>query len=169
MRKLLTATALFALLTACIPKAKYDEALQQGAYCNTELAACKARGDDLTQQLQGRDARIRELQQELRTIFAGRTSAEWIAFGNEHNTPIAPVNTPKTIADDPQFRARFQWLPAEHHGADMLPFPVKYRGEELPTPRRAPTVGEQSDAVLERVLGYDAERIQKLREGGALG
>ena len=31
-------------------------------------------------------------------------------FGNEHNTPIAPVNTPKTIIDDPQFQDRFPWI-----------------------------------------------------------
>jgi crotonobetainyl-CoA:carnitine CoA-transferase CaiB-like acyl-CoA transferase len=111
----------------------------------------------------------RELQRELREIFATRTSAEWIAFGNEYNTPIAPVNTPRTIADDPQFQARFAWLPASRHGADMLPFPVRYLGEELPTPTRAPTVGEQSDAVLARVLGYEPERIAKLRDEGVLG
>jgi crotonobetainyl-CoA:carnitine CoA-transferase CaiB-like acyl-CoA transferase len=51
----------------------------------------------------------------------------------------------------------------------MLPFPVRYLEEELPTPTRAPTVGEQSDAVLERILGYDADRIAKLREDGVLG
>ncbi|MBV9664826.1 MAG: CoA transferase, partial [Actinobacteria bacterium] len=45
-----------------------------------------------------------ELHRELRTIFRNRTSAEWLAFGQDINTPIAPVNTPKTIADDPQFR-----------------------------------------------------------------
>jgi crotonobetainyl-CoA:carnitine CoA-transferase CaiB-like acyl-CoA transferase len=111
----------------------------------------------------------RDLQRELRDIFATRTSAEWIAFGNEHNTPIAPVNTPRTIADDPQFQARFEWLPASRHGAEMLPFPVKYLGEALPTPTKAPTVGEQSDDVLERVLGYDPDRIAKLRGAGVLG
>lgn len=111
----------------------------------------------------------RELQRALREIFLSRTSAEWIAFGIEHDTPIAPVNTPRTIAEDPQFQARFEWLPTSRHGADMLPFPVKYLGEALPTPTRAPNVGEQTDAVLERVLGYDADRIAKLRGAGVLG
>jgi crotonobetainyl-CoA:carnitine CoA-transferase CaiB-like acyl-CoA transferase len=111
----------------------------------------------------------RELQRELRAIFKTKTSAEWIAFGTEKNVPIAPVNTPKTIADDPQFRARFPWYPAEGHGADMLPFPVRFLREELPEPTKAPTVGEHSEDVLRSVLGYDAARIAKLRESGALG
>ncbi len=111
----------------------------------------------------------RELQRELRKIFGTKTSAEWIEFGNVHDTPIAPVNTPKTIAEDPQFRHRFPWYPASRHGADMLPFPVKLADEPLPEPSRAPTVGEHNEAVLERVLGYDAARIARLQQAGALG
>jgi len=111
----------------------------------------------------------RELQRELREIFKTRTSAEWIHFSDEHNTPIAPVNTPKTIADDPQFRDRLPFYPVAGHGAEMMPFPVKLIDETLPEPTHAPTVGEHTDAVLKRVLGYDDERVRKLREGGALG
>jgi crotonobetainyl-CoA:carnitine CoA-transferase CaiB-like acyl-CoA transferase len=111
----------------------------------------------------------RELQRELRAIFATRTSAQWIAFGTEKNFPIAPCNTPKTIADDPQFQHRFPWYSRETHGADMLPFPVRFAGETLPEPTKAPTVGEHTRDVLAKVLGYDAERIAKLRSSGALG
>jgi crotonobetainyl-CoA:carnitine CoA-transferase CaiB-like acyl-CoA transferase len=111
----------------------------------------------------------RELQSVLREIFRTRTSREWIEFGNDHNTPIAPVNTPKTIADDPQFQHRFPWLPAARHGADMLGLPVKLAGEELPPPAKAPTAGQHGEEVLARVLGYDAARISKLRAAGALG
>jgi crotonobetainyl-CoA:carnitine CoA-transferase CaiB-like acyl-CoA transferase len=111
----------------------------------------------------------RELQRELREIFKTKTSAEWIEDGNVHNYPIAPVNSPKTIAEDPQFKDRFPWYPASRHGADMLPFPVKYLDEELPAPRKAPTVGEHSEEVLREVLGYDAAKIAALREAGVFG
>jgi crotonobetainyl-CoA:carnitine CoA-transferase CaiB-like acyl-CoA transferase len=111
----------------------------------------------------------RELQKELREIFKTKTSAEWIAFSNEHNTPIAPVNTPQTIAEDPQFQHRLPWYPADKHGADMLPFPVNFLGEDLPEPGMAPTAGQHTDEVLRDVLGYSDERIAKLRKGGALG
>ncbi|WP_300540424.1 SURF1 family cytochrome oxidase biogenesis protein [uncultured Nocardioides sp.] len=94
---------------------------------------------------------------------------EWIVFGGEFNTPIAPVNTPKTIVDDPQFRHRFPWYPAAAHGADMLPFPVRFLGEELPVPEKAPEVGQHTEGVLSEILGYDAEQIARLRESGALG
>lgn len=109
------------------------------------------------------------LRAELRDIFRTRTSAEWLAFGGECNTPIAPVNTPKTIADDPQFADRMPWLPKEVLGADQTPLPVKVVGGSLPVPSMAPTVGEHTDAVLAEVCGYDAERLAALRASGALG
>jgi len=111
----------------------------------------------------------RELQRVLREIFGGRSSADWIAFGIERNVPIAPVNTPQTITSDPQFQDRFPWYPHERHGADLLPFPVKFRGEQLPVPTPAPSVGQHTDEVLREVLGYDEARIRALREKGALG
>ena len=111
----------------------------------------------------------RELQRELREIFKTRSSADWLRLGDEKNFPIAPVNSPKNIADDPQFRDRFPLYSHEKHGADMLPFPVKFMGEALPEPSWAPTGGEHTEAVLRDVLGYDAERIDALRGAGALG
>jgi crotonobetainyl-CoA:carnitine CoA-transferase CaiB-like acyl-CoA transferase len=111
----------------------------------------------------------RELQAKLREIFKTKSSVEWLEFGNEKNTPIAPVNTPQTIVDDPQFQDRLPIYPHEKHGADMLPMPVKFLGEELPAPTKAPTVGEHNDQVLEEVLGYDAEKIAQLKGKGALG
>jgi crotonobetainyl-CoA:carnitine CoA-transferase CaiB-like acyl-CoA transferase len=110
----------------------------------------------------------RELQAELRGIFATRTSAEWMEFGGNANTPIAPVNTPKTLADDPQFADRLGWIPASRLGADQLAFPVKFAGD-LPEPTKAPEVGEHSYEVLRAVCDYDDEQIAKLRQAGALG
>ena len=111
----------------------------------------------------------RELQRELRGIFAAKRSAEWIRLGEEKNFPIAPVNSPRTIKDDPQFRDRFPLHGHERHGADMLPFPVRFLDERLPEPSRAPTVGEHTESVLKDVLGYDDARIAALRESGAFG
>lgn len=111
----------------------------------------------------------RELQRELRDIFKTKTSAEWITFSSEVNTPIAPVNTPKTIADDPQFQERLPWISRTRLGADELPIPIKVMDDEQPEPTHAPTVGEHTDAVLSRVLGYDEAKITALRAAGALG
>jgi crotonobetainyl-CoA:carnitine CoA-transferase CaiB-like acyl-CoA transferase len=110
------------------------------------------------------------LRAELRDIFRTRTTAEWVALCDRANTPIAPVNTPRTLADDPQFQVRMPWLPREVVGADQLPSPIKMVGDGvLPVPTRAPAVGEHTDEVLRDVLGYDDARIAALRGAGALG
>jgi crotonobetainyl-CoA:carnitine CoA-transferase CaiB-like acyl-CoA transferase len=111
----------------------------------------------------------RELQAILRDIFATKTSDEWIEFSNTQNTPIAPVNSPKTIASDPQFKVRFPHYPASEHGAEMMPLPIKFVDEELPAPEWAPTVGQHTDSVMANILGYDPKKIAALRNAGVFG
>ncbi len=110
-----------------------------------------------------------ELQVELRDIFKARSVKEWLAFANEHNTTIAPFNTQASIADDPQFQNRMNFLPIEAVGCEQLPLPVFVGGRPLPVPTKAPTVGQNTDEVMAEVLGKSASEIEKLREGGAFG
>jgi len=110
------------------------------------------------------------LRRELAAIFATRTTVEWIRFGLEVNTPIAPVNDTRSITRDPQFQARLAFRPWQEQGTDLMPSPIKLLDEELPVPTRAAAEpGRDTEAVLTEVLGYDAERIAALRRAGALG
>ena len=110
-----------------------------------------------------------ELQRELQQIFRTRNSAEWLDFANEHNTTIAPVNTPANIGDDPQFQARMGFYPTEALGCEQLPLPVFVDGEALPCPTMAPTVGEHTDDVMATVLDKSPADIASLRAAGAFG
>lgn len=110
----------------------------------------------------------RELQRELRDIFKSKTSAEWMAWAQEHDALLAPVNTPQTLADDPHFKVRMPWLAKETHVVDMLPSPVKVVGADLPDPGRAPHTGEHTDQILRDLLGLDEARIAELRDHGAV-
>ena len=110
-----------------------------------------------------------ELQAILRDIFKTRSVKEWLAFGDEHNTTLAPFNTQASIADDPQFQDRMGFLPIDAVGCEQLPLPVFVNGKKLPTPTMAPTVGEHTDDVIGSVLGKSAEEVKKLREQGAFG
>lgn len=110
----------------------------------------------------------RELLAELTTIFKSKSCDEWMEFGGQWNTPLAPVNTHSTLSDDPQFIDRMNWIPKEKLGADMLPNPVKIIGGELPIPRKAPEPGQHCDEILRDVLGYDDAKIAQLKEKGAV-
>ena len=110
-----------------------------------------------------------ELQAVLKEVFLSRTSAEWLAFADDHNVPLAPVNTAKTIVDDAQFQHRFPLYGVDQLGAEQLPLPLHLVGEDLPVPTKAPEVGQDTDAVLRDVLGYDDTRIAELRESGTFG
>jgi crotonobetainyl-CoA:carnitine CoA-transferase CaiB-like acyl-CoA transferase len=111
-----------------------------------------------------------ELRRTLAEIFATRTTAEWLAFGLEVNTPICPVNDVKSIAHDPQFLERMPMRGYREAGTDLMPSPIKLQGEELPVLDKAPVVpGCDTDEVLAALLGYDAARIARLRAAGVLG
>jgi len=110
------------------------------------------------------------LRRELTAIFATRTTAEWVAFGQRVNTPLCPVNTVKTVTGDPHFQHRLPLRPHQQHGTDLMPCPINLIGESLPVPAKAPVeVGRDTEAVLRDVLGYDPARIAALRASGALG
>jgi crotonobetainyl-CoA:carnitine CoA-transferase CaiB-like acyl-CoA transferase len=110
------------------------------------------------------------LRRELATIFAERTTVEWIEFGQRVNTPICPVNTVKTIPRDPQFQARLTMRPHTESGTDLMPSPIRTIGEDLPVPEIAARVpGRDTDQVLRDVLGWDDARIANVRATGALG
>ena len=86
-------------------------------------------------------------------LFAGLwqptgTTGEWLAFADEHNTTIAPVNNAESIIDDPQFADRIDVLPTDDLGCEQLAFPLRIVGEELPVPGRAPDLGQHTDEVL---------------------
>ena len=110
-----------------------------------------------------------ELQAILKEVFKEKTSREWLAFADEHNVPIAPVNNAKNIVDDPQFQDRFPLYTVDQVGAEQLPLPVNVIGEEIPVPTMAPTVGQNTDEVMAEVLGLDEARIAELRGAGAFG
>jgi crotonobetainyl-CoA:carnitine CoA-transferase CaiB-like acyl-CoA transferase len=110
------------------------------------------------------------LRRELAEIFVSRTTVEWVAFGQQVNTPICPVNTVKTITADPQFQARLPMRSHREAGTDLMPSPIKPIGESLPVPAiAARDPGRDTEAVLRDVLGYDLAKIETLRRAGALG
>lgn len=109
-----------------------------------------------------------ELRSELIALFHSESTEYWADFGTRHNTAIVPANSSKTLVTDPHFKARTKWLAAETHGADMLPIPLKFTGNELEAPGRAPTAGQHSQQLLRDLLGRSDEEINRLFADGVV-
>lgn len=109
-----------------------------------------------------------ELRAELVSVFSSRTAEQWVRFFLAHDLPGGPVNVGGGVRSDPHFRSRAHWLPTETHGIPILGTPIRALGASLPDPDPAPRLGQHSREVLEQVLRYDAERIDKLFTKGVV-
>jgi crotonobetainyl-CoA:carnitine CoA-transferase CaiB-like acyl-CoA transferase len=110
----------------------------------------------------------RELRAELKGVFAERSTADWVRFGEEHDVPIAPVHAGGGLLDDPNFRARSRWTAATEAAPATLETPLRF-GTGAPSPTPAPAPCRDTDDVLRAVLGYDDARLGALRSSGAIG
>jgi crotonobetainyl-CoA:carnitine CoA-transferase CaiB-like acyl-CoA transferase len=109
----------------------------------------------------GDDAERAALREELAGVFAGRTREEWVATFGDVDGMVDGVYTPAEAVDLESFRER-----------GMV------RGERprlgLPAVADLPDVEEsvpdqgEHTAELLREAGYDAERVEALREAGAI-
>ena len=118
-----------------------------------------------------RVARREEVDQLLREILVTRTVAEWDALLEQHDVPHAPILEVSEVLNHEQVRARGMVTEFDHPKVGRFPavgrairFPA-YDGLPLKAP---PLLGEDDDRVLRELLGYDDERIARLRREGVI-
>ncbi len=106
--------------------------------------------------LAGRQRHGDALQAELKTLFASRDADEWEALANAHRLPMVRV---RDVAE----------ALAEQDPTTPAPvFPVRIDGARLPAPAQpAPVLGADTASVL-ATIGYDADAVAALAEGGVL-
>ena len=112
-----------------------------------------------------------ELVPLLNELFESRTINEWIALCEEIGLPAGPINSMEDVLSHPQIQARDM----VQHVLHPVDGDVKLLGSpmNIPTapaaPRLAPPMlGQHTDEVLEELLGYTAEKVERLRAEGAV-
>ncbi|MDP6270262.1 MAG: CoA transferase [Alphaproteobacteria bacterium] len=107
------------------------------------------------------------LSQRMTAWCAERSTAEVLAAMEEARIPAAQVYSPQDALDDVHVNAVGYFQESDYPGlkgpAPVADTPVKLSATPGGIQRRAPTLGEHTDGVLE-ALGYSAAEIGALRE-----
>jgi crotonobetainyl-CoA:carnitine CoA-transferase CaiB-like acyl-CoA transferase len=121
---------------------------------------------DAVSRYEHRDALLPLLEAE----FEKRTSVEWIDGLRAAEVPVAPVNRLSQIFSDPHVATRgmVQSYDLEGGTIQVVGNPIKVDGADESQPAPAPSVGSDTDAILETLLGYDAESVSSLRAAGVV-
>lgn len=106
----------------------------------------------------------------IRAIIGAMTRDEVIAKLEGTGLPFAPIGKPEELFDDPQLAVGgLEDVTLDSGEQVRLPtIPLEMGGARIGSPQRLPKAGAHGEEVL-RALGYDAERIARLRETGSVG
>ncbi len=137
---------------------------------------CKLFGlDELwaDERLRENNARVLERDRILpviRDIVGSMTRDEVIAKLEGTGMPFAPIGKPEELFDNPQLAAGgLEDVTLDSGEQVRLPtIPLEMSGKRIGSAQQLPAPGADSEKVLS-ALGYDSDRIARLREGGAVG
>jgi crotonobetainyl-CoA:carnitine CoA-transferase CaiB-like acyl-CoA transferase len=115
--------------------------------------------------------RYDELRPILTECMRRHTRQQWIEQLNKAGVPCGSVRDLKEVFTDPQLDARQMIAQAEHAtlGAiRLLGLPIKLSQTPGSIRTAPPTLGQHTDAVLQKDLGLSAAEISALRDAAAI-
>jgi formyl-CoA transferase len=98
------------------------------------------------------------------------TKFEVMETCNKHDIPVGPILSMKEIADEPSLRATGTVVEVDHpmRGPYLtVGNPIKLSDSPADV-RRSPLLGEHTDEILRKVLGYADKEIAEIKGSGAL-
>jgi len=100
---------------------------------------------------------------------ANHTKREFMAILNPIDVPCGPIMSTDDLANDEHVRGRDMWVELDHPQRGKwwnVGMPIKL-SESPAKIERSPTLGEHTDEILQQVLGYEKDKIAKLKSTGA--
>ena len=110
------------------------------------------------------------LAERIESVLRDRPCAHWLALFEANDIPCGPINDYAGVFADPQVVGARMVVDVEHPTLGQLKAlgsPIKMSGTPTDPSRRAPMLGEHTDAVL-REAGFGTEAIDQFRRAGAI-
>jgi crotonobetainyl-CoA:carnitine CoA-transferase CaiB-like acyl-CoA transferase/dienelactone hydrolase len=105
----------------------------------------------------------KEIDDVLVEAIATKDLDEWMTILASADVPVVPVNESGVVADNPQMKARIEWLEADQSTVTMK-IPVR-SNPPLAPPRKAPAIGQDTAEILARVDLGPADQVQLEKDG----
>jgi len=116
---------------------------------------------------ESRVANREELVSELSAIMAEHGNKYWEQCFSEGSFPFGPVNNMQQVFEDPQVvhsGLRQQITHSTVGTVEQVGPAVRYSDSDNSIRSAPPTLGQHTDSVLSKLLGYDQEKILRLRQ-----
>lgn len=104
-------------------------------------------------------------------LMLQKTADEWLEALDRLKIPCGPINTLDRVFSDPQVLAREMVVEVPHPTAGkvkLVASPMKFSDTHCEVRRHPPLLGEHTEEVLQRDLGYPPEKIASLRAAGVI-
>ncbi len=112
-----------------------------------------------------------ELVPIVREVIRTRSMARWIEDLEAANVPCGPINNMRQVFEDPHVQHRGMRVDIPHPLSGTVPSvanPMRFSETPIEYKSAPPLLGQHTDDILARVLGYDAEKIAALRQAGTV-
>jgi crotonobetainyl-CoA:carnitine CoA-transferase CaiB-like acyl-CoA transferase len=119
-----------------------------------------------------RTANKEKLRAIIAGVFASDTLEHWMAKMKKANVPVGYLRTVEQGFNAPEARERYRLSQIPHPTAGAVPnieTPLTMGLTPCVEPAAAPLLGQHTNEVLRRTLGYDDRRIAELAGTGAFG
>lgn len=111
-----------------------------------------------------------ELADAIQQILRERPRAHWLELFASSQIPAGPINRVDQVAADPELVSRglFFAMQAGGHAIPQVGLGMRFDDRAVGYDRAPPTLGQDTDEVLGRLLGLAAPELAKLRTRGVL-
>ena len=103
----------------------------------------------------------------LEKIMLTRTKADWLSALEAAKVPCGAINNLSEVFADPQVAARHMvttWQHAHQKELKLVASPLKLSVTPVRIDHVPPQLGQHTSELLQEVLGYDLEKIERLKD-----